>query len=82
MDKLKRIFHFSALFFRQVRGYRSLLVIEAVCIALLPVIPSFLPKLLIDEFTGQRRPSFFLILGIGLPWFAGASLQLPNGWNS
>lgn len=66
VDKLKRIFHFSGLFFRQVRGYRSILVIEAVCIALLPVIPSFLPKLLIDEFTGQRRLSFFLGVGIGL----------------
>lgn len=66
MDKLKRLLHFSGLFFRQVRGYRSLLVIEALCIALLPVIPSFLPKLLIDEFTGARRLSFFLVVGIGL----------------
>ncbi len=66
MDKLKRILHFSQLFFRQVRGYRSMLLVEVVCITLLPIIPSFLPKLLIDEFTGQRRLSFFLSVGIGL----------------
>lgn len=66
MDKLKRILHFSQLFFRQVRGYRSMLLVEVVCITLLPIIPSFLPKLLIDEFTGQRRLSYFLSVGIGL----------------